>query len=67
MLYFCYNCMKSYNQKSNDDNHNCGCNVKKKKINYKNNSKLLRDLPHYLKKNLYKGQPRRNIIFEKMF
>ena len=52
---FCYNCMKSYTKKANDDNHNCGCNVKKKKINYKNNSKILRDMPHFLKKTYTKG------------
>ena len=52
---FCYNCMKSYTKKTNDDNHNCGCNVKKKKINYKNNSKILRDMPHFLKKTYTKG------------
>ena len=47
--------MKSYTKKTNDDNHNCGCNVKKKKINYKNNSKILRDMPHFLKKTYTKG------------
>jgi hypothetical protein len=53
---FCYGCMKGFSRKSIYDEHKCGENeTKRKKVDKRNEGRLLKDLSHYIERGFTKG------------